>query len=884
MEYVEGHDLAHWLLSDRPWREVVAMFVAAGRGLAAAHAAGITHRDFKPSNVVIGKDGRPRVGDFGLAHDHGAEGTGGTPAYMAPEQATLDTTDPLSDQYAFCASLWEALHGTLPDRSVVTVRDSGRGLVRPAPEVPTTVDAILKRGLAPRTERYASMDALLAALERAIAVRARPPWILAGVTVAAVAAVVIVAATRSSSPERPDPSVGVGALDAARAASSSGDVLRALGRVDVNARATDEARAMAAVAAARGPTLELPQHAPVAAIALSSDGRRLAVATGAELAIYFEGALEHRWATAGDITALAVDDGVTLGLVADGVVELAAENKRTYRVKCPPNDGLQTGVHASLDLRYVVCPSPAGRLVVDRDGPAVELGGLPDVAFDAAAGRMIAVRPQEVEVHDMRARKELARYAIPDGARVVPLGDQIAIANGRELRLEDPITKATRRIVLDFAITDVATIAGRIRSLVAWSDRVLAVYTSDGVQAWHQELARPVTTVFAPPGRSSRFVVVRPHELSIEDLDTGRTMALQTDVARIAVSLDGSVIASAHGSHVTVWYPDLRPPTATQVPALGLVALSPANSAIAYCDDNEAVIRNADTVRLIFPAGCRKVAFGIDGTLGIADGERTVWTWRPNNQPKRLGTATSIAGLHVIDATHVAALDTKYRPIWIADGVTSPCGDVAVDAQARSLVIQTGTSGQTICDLATGKRRELGARAAGWRFSATGERLLRIDGERVTLSRTADLVIEPLPALDRIEKAMLDARGTRVAVVQRGVGIVVLDPRRAAPIVLARSTGPRLFDFSPDGTHVAALVESQVRVWDIERPDQPRDLGTLAARSVLGFDLAVDAVRTVGPGYLVGENWRAGMAIDRWPWSLPTATEVDAWIHRVTPR
>jgi eukaryotic-like serine/threonine-protein kinase len=174
MELVEGPTLDRWLLAaPRGWRAIRDVFVAAGRGLAAAHAAGIVHRDFKPNNVIVGA-GRVVVVDFGLAraaadaadapheaspHDAlgvALTGTGervGTPRYMAPEQHTGDAVTAKADQFAFCVALHHALFGDPP-----AARARGS-------EVPRFVAAALARGLAPRAaDRWPSMEALLAVL------------------------------------------------------------------------------------------------------------------------------------------------------------------------------------------------------------------------------------------------------------------------------------------------------------------------------------------------------------------------------------------------------------------------------------------------------------------------------------------------------------------------------------------------------------------------------------------------------------------------------------------------------------------------------------------------------------------------------------------------
>ena len=164
-ELVEGETLAAWTATARPWRRVAEVFLAAARGLGAAHAAGLVHRDFKPANVLIGRDGSVRVCDFGLARfadtTTAARELVGTPVYMSPEQRRGELADAPADQYAFCVALHEALYGALPP-----VRERGG--------VPRWLAAIAARGLAEQpADRFPSMTALALALERGLRRRRR---------------------------------------------------------------------------------------------------------------------------------------------------------------------------------------------------------------------------------------------------------------------------------------------------------------------------------------------------------------------------------------------------------------------------------------------------------------------------------------------------------------------------------------------------------------------------------------------------------------------------------------------------------------------------------------------------------------------------------------
>jgi tetratricopeptide (TPR) repeat protein/predicted Ser/Thr protein kinase len=250
MDLIEGVTLDQWRSErERTRDEILAVFLAAGRGLAAAHAKGVIHRDFKPENFMIRRDGQVVVMDFGLARgdersdsgpdepsDLPAEPEGpaepsdllaeaedvpiegssessrpraselqrsltavgtilGTPGYMAPEQVFGQDVSEQCDQFSFCAALWEALYDTRPfaGRSIAAfARAVRRELPKPRESnaVPMWLRSVLERGLALEpADRWPSMNALLEALQRDPTKRRRRVTVAAGLLVCACLAV-----------------------------------------------------------------------------------------------------------------------------------------------------------------------------------------------------------------------------------------------------------------------------------------------------------------------------------------------------------------------------------------------------------------------------------------------------------------------------------------------------------------------------------------------------------------------------------------------------------------------------------------------------------------------------------------------------------------------
>jgi serine/threonine protein kinase len=178
MEFVEGCDGAQYIASKPHWLEALKVYEAAATGLAAAHAQGIVHADFKPANVLIGNDGRVRVADFGLAQSIGQANRddaselsgpwGGTLPYMAPELWTGAQPNASTDQFVLCVALWETLYrrrpfeGTSP-MGLFAAMTSGKPRVScGAPAVSRVLrDALLKGLSADPNDRHQSVQALI---------------------------------------------------------------------------------------------------------------------------------------------------------------------------------------------------------------------------------------------------------------------------------------------------------------------------------------------------------------------------------------------------------------------------------------------------------------------------------------------------------------------------------------------------------------------------------------------------------------------------------------------------------------------------------------------------------------------------------------------------
>ncbi len=277
MQFVDGTTLDEHLRANpmRP-RKALALFAAAGRGLAAAHAAGIVHRDVKPSNLLIDRSGRVYVGDFGLARGAGAGDAEratpsqddllgvdltragaviGTPLFMAPEQHGGEQATARSDQFGFCVSVWYELFRRHPFCEGAWSAERARAameadrIVEPPrlAGMPARAVRALRRGLRRDPEaRWPSMTALVAELEP----RSRTGWVLGGLTAAGLAGGAIAALAVGGVLQDADPCAhAADGLAEVVTPARTRELAAGFGAVGLPYAAASAARAEAAIAA-----------------------------------------------------------------------------------------------------------------------------------------------------------------------------------------------------------------------------------------------------------------------------------------------------------------------------------------------------------------------------------------------------------------------------------------------------------------------------------------------------------------------------------------------------------------------------------------------------------------------------------------------------------
>ncbi len=291
MEFVEGQTLTEWLEADedRPWAEILALFIAAGEGIAAAHRAGIVHRDFKPDNVLISADGVPRVADFGLAHGvaDGVRQIAGTPAYMSPEQFLGEATDTRSDIFSLCVALYAALYGEPPfaGETFEELRERvTSGEVAPPPARapgPGRLRTAILRGLArDPDDRYENAEALLEAL-RAFVPSGVNPWPARLAWVAALAMTAFGVAWILDGSPGPSPADVARIADGTLVASRCGARAEWVYPAEADGESETSIRRIVALEHVTGPATELARH----------EADRLRVSFAAQLAKLGE----HYW-------------------------------------------------------------------------------------------------------------------------------------------------------------------------------------------------------------------------------------------------------------------------------------------------------------------------------------------------------------------------------------------------------------------------------------------------------------------------------------------------------------------------------------------------------------------------------------------------------------
>ncbi len=615
MELVEGRTLERWQNeAPRGHEETLARYLQAGRALAAAHRAGVLHRDFKPENVLVDAAGRVRVLDFGLARALAgpAEGdpadslsepltrTGsilGTPAYMAPEQLRGEPTDARADQFSFCVALYEALHGERPFGNVPRFAAVEVTHVPKDSRIPGHLRRALLRGLADAKEdRHADMDALLAALRPPAASRR---GLLAGLLVIGGAGLGAWAAVSLST----NPGLDFAALHG----SIEQDLWVHQAHTRLEAASQDASQVRDSRRAAR--FHPLLAHDPTAAALLLQELPADAEGLAAMRRQVLAQPLTRFIVPATGVRALGFDPAGLLWISAgEGEARSFDRDGRPGKAAAAPAiSPAAADTWPSPDGRSVLRRDPHGRLFLGRTWLREHEGDIGAVVWSPDGERVAVAGEPQIHVWDRRGALR-RRFAGHEGAvRVLawsPSGHHLLTGGDdgqlRVLRVTgpDPETRLLRGHTA--AITAVAWDRGGDHLASASADgsvRMWSLVPASRVRLDHpaavQALAwQPAGDLLASAADDGK---IRLHHLAGDR--PAKVLAHGRSVLSIAWSPDGTRLASAAGGdgHVRVWS-DAGEPTQS-LPTEGrrgdeplAVAWTPEGDLLAACNDDRVLL------------------------------------------------------------------------------------------------------------------------------------------------------------------------------------------------------------------------------------------------------------------------------------------------------